>query len=80
MITAQGHFFFFAVRVRVLLLISANKKLPCLPFFRIRPKQSRRFLLGTEQHNKRWLLMHGILYLLFCCLFLHRTDGLPCYL
>ena len=43
------------------LLIPVYNELHCLPFFCILSEQSRRFLFGTEQHNKRWLLMHGIL-------------------
>ena len=45
----------------MLLLISVHNELSRLPFFCILSKQIRRFLFGTEQHNKRWLLMYGVL-------------------
>ena len=45
----------------MLLLISVHNELSRLPFFCIRAKQVGCFLLGTEQHNKRRLLVHGIL-------------------
>ena len=32
-----------------------------LPIFCVLSKQTRCFLLGAEQHNKRWLLLHGVL-------------------
>ena len=41
----------------MLLLISVHNELSRLPFFCILSKQIRRFLLGAEQHNKRWLLI-----------------------
>ena len=43
------------------LLISVHNELPRLPLFCSFSKQAGCFLLGAEQHNKRWLLMHGIL-------------------
>lgn len=45
----------------MLLLISVHNELSRLPFFCILSKQIRRFLLGAEHHNKRWLLIHGVL-------------------
>lgn len=45
----------------MLLLISVHSDMPHLSFFCILSKQSRRFLFGAEQHNKRRLLVHGIL-------------------
>ena len=45
----------------MLLLISVHNELSRLPFFCILSKQMRRFLLGAEHHNKRWLLMYGVL-------------------
>ena len=41
----------------MLLLISVHNELSRLPFFCILSKQIRRFLLGAEHHNKRWLLI-----------------------
>ena len=57
---------------------SPHDHLPHLPLFCVLSKQSRRFLLGIEQHNKRRLLLHRVrvLQLPFCCLFLRRADGL----
>ena len=45
----------------MLLLISVNKKLLRLPILCILSEQSRRFLFGTEQHNKGRLLVHDVL-------------------
>ena len=45
----------------MLLLISAHNELSRLPILRILSEQSRRFLLGAEQHNKGRLLVHGAL-------------------
>ena len=55
---------------------SPHDHLPRLPFFCILSEQSRRFLLGAEQHNKRRLLLHRVrvLQLPFCRLFLRGTD------
>ena len=45
----------------MLLLPFVSNELSHLPFFCILSEQSGCFLFGTEQHNKKWLLMHGIL-------------------
>ena len=45
----------------MLLLPFVSNELSHLPFFCILSEQSRRFLLGAEQHNKGRLLVHGIL-------------------
>ena len=45
----------------MLLLISVRYELSRLPFFGVLSKQAGRFLFGTEQHNKRWLLVHDTL-------------------
>ena len=41
----------------MLLLISVHNELPRLPLFCSFSKQAGCFLLGAEQHNKRWLLI-----------------------
>lgn len=60
----------------MLLLVPVNNELSRLPLLRILPKQAACLLPGAEQHNKRRLLVHGTLQLLFCCLFLRSTDSL----
>ena len=45
----------------MLLLISVHNELSRLPFFGVLSKQAGRFLFGTEQHNKRRILLRGVL-------------------
>ena len=40
---------------------SPHDHLPHLTLLCILSEQAGCFLLGAEQHNKRWLLMHGVL-------------------
>lgn len=44
-----------------LFFLPPHNELSHLPFFCVLSKQTRCFLLGAEQHNKRWLLLHGVL-------------------
>ena len=44
-----------------LFFLPPHNELSHLPFFCVLSKQTRCFLLGAEQHNKRWLLMYGVL-------------------
>ena len=61
----------------MLLLISVHNELSRLPFFCILSKQIRRFLLGAEHHNKRWLLICSRPSLLLSADRVPRQTGKP---